>query len=109
MEDYYVGIVGIHPWEYDYLTWRDCHLMGESYEMSHIKSMEQTRFLAFSVYSATINDMSGKKVFKDIRKPTDLFPLPGDNPNVHIDNYDAERARKAVEAFKKTKIWQYKN
>ena len=40
--------------------------------------MSLVRDLRFDMYNTAFAGMSGEKVFKKIKKPSDLFPLPTD-------------------------------
>ena len=51
--------------------------MSECYLRNVFLAKEVGRFTAFSVYDTTIT-MDGKRAFKSINQPSDLFNLPTD-------------------------------
>ena len=38
----------------------------------------QTRNIEFAIYNTSINSMNGKKNFRKVKKPSDLYKLPSD-------------------------------
>ena len=58
------------------------------------------------MYNAVVNDMNGKKVFKTLKKPQDLYRLPSDDIVAKQHKLDKERQTAALEKFKNTD--QYK-
>lgn len=67
--------------------------------LSELKEWERTRNIEFSLYNVQYNGMSGKKLFKNIRKPRDLYGLPIDN-EVIIKKPPREESEKAVNMMK---------
>ena len=66
--------------------------MAKAWENAQYREWERIRNLEFTMYNVQYQPMSGKKMFKTIKKPRDLYPLPTDTPT---------RATKPVEPSKK--------
>ena len=68
------------------------------------REWERTRNLEFTLYNVQHNAMSGKKLFKNLKRPKDLYRLPTDYTTVI--KIDKERQAAAVERVKNSKSLQ---
>ena len=101
-------MVGINADQFWDSTWKYNHLVSEAYEIRENKAWERDRYIAYTIFTSTINSMNGKPVFKAIKKPTDLFSLPQDKAYINKPvKIDKERAARAVDKHKK--VWLQKN
>ena len=55
----------------------DVSILSQQQEKIKEIELENIRYLAFTIYSSSVNAMNGKKNF-GIKKPEDLFTLPSD-------------------------------
>ena len=55
----------------------DVSILSQQQEKIKEIELENVRYLAFSIYSSSVNAMNGKKNF-GIKKPEDLFVMPSD-------------------------------
>ena len=97
--------MGLKPDEFWMSTLREIFLMCKSFNTKQYLDWERTRSIEFSTYNVQYGMMDGKKIFKNIRKPSDLYKLPTDKAKKPV-KIDKERAIKAVEKYKKQ--WQVK-
>ena len=78
----------------------------------HEDRMISQRNLEFYLHRTTFAGMSGVQVFKDLKKPEDLYPLPSDKKNhkpVKIDRAKQALAIERVKQNKNFKQWQQKS
>ena len=76
-------------------------MLGEAYEIKESREWERLRYIAYITMVTSINDMSGKPYFKNIKKPTDIFSLPQDSKATgKVYKIDKERQAKAVARHK---------
>ena len=76
--------------------------MGEAYEIKEDKEWERTRYIVY-IQMLSARAMDGKPYFKNIKKPTDVFPVSQDNKRVVGKKVviDRDKQAKAVERHKK--------
>ena len=78
---HYVGSVGMEPDTF----WGNTPLENYLFAKSHAKNEELlmilTRNIEFSNYNTAYAGMNGKRVFKKIKRPSDLYKLPSDSVN----------------------------
>ena len=60
---------------------------------------ERTRNLEFSLYNVQYNQMNGKKMFKNLKRPRDLYELASDKP-ITVVKPPREESEKAVNNMK---------
>ena len=76
---------------------------------NHLKQLEIFRHLEFAIYTNAYAGMSGVKVNKNIKKPSDLYPLPSDRKvykKVIIDREQQKISIDKVKQMENFKIWQ---
>lgn len=78
MEDYFIGVVGIDPDSFWSNTWTNNHRLSECYTLAKHDATELVRYLAFTQLQ-TAFDANGRKIYKNINKPSDLFALKGES------------------------------
>ena len=87
-------------WSY---TMRELYLTCSAFQLHQHFEWERTRNVEFANYNVQYNFTTGKKVFKSIKKPSDLYELPTDvTINRKPIKIDKERQLRAVERHKKT-------
>ena len=64
---------------------------------------EHTRNIEFAQYNVQYNSMNGKKIFKNLKRPRDLYELPSDGIRYVKDlKIDVLRQKLAIEQMKAT-------
>lgn len=72
MIDFYIGQVGIDPDKFWSYTWKENHLLGESYLIQQNLDWERTRFISSMIYNVNCTKKS------QMIPPDKLFSLPQD-------------------------------
>jgi hypothetical protein len=90
--DFYVGQVGVHPKDFWQQTWKENHLMGESYLIKQNLEWERVRYLSTMIFNVNCQKRS------QMIKPEKLFSLPQD---VYLEIGKAKSTPEEYEAFKK--------
>ena len=91
---------------------RELRLMCKRYEHDQLLRWQRTRNIEFAQYNVQYNQMNGKKVFKNIRSPKDLYALPSDRISTTPVKINKDRQKSAIEQMKSTtnyKQWRMKN
>ena len=80
--------------------------MAQSYQHQTEESWMQTRNLEYASYTTTFG-MNGKKIFKGIKKPQDLYKLPTEirvkKTNTAV--FDLDRAEEALNKSNNKPKW----
>lgn len=80
-------------------TLRELFLMGMAHDNRELRAWERTRNIEFAMYNTQYGAMSGKKIFKSIKSPKDLYTLASDKNNKPVP-IDKKRQLIAVNRFK---------
>ena len=84
-------------------------MMAASFRNTHLTQLEIFRHLEFAIYTNAYAGMSGVKVNKNIKKPSDLYPLPSDRKvykKVIIDREQQKLSVDKVKQMENFKKWQ---
>ena len=63
-------------------TFKDNNLLEEFKYNNDLQTLSLVRDLRFDIYNTAFAGMNGVKVFKKIKKQSDLFPLPQDKKTI---------------------------
>ena len=91
--------MGIDPDRFWTSTLRELNLMCAFYTNNQMREWERTRNLEFSLYNVQYNQMNGKKMFKALKRPRDLYELTSDKP-ITVVKPPREESEKAVNNMK---------
>ena len=80
-------------------TLRNIYYAIRAYEHSMDMQMHISRNIEYAIYSSAYAGINGTKVFKNIKKPSDIYPLNLDKKRKPV-KIDKERAEKAVNKMK---------
>ena len=84
-------------------TLRELYLIAKFYENDQNSRWQRTRNIEFAQYNVQYNAMNGKKIFKNLKKPRDLYELPSDGTRYVKDlKIDVLRQKLAIEQMKAT-------
>ena len=92
MIDFYIGQVGINPNEFWANTWKENHLLGESYLIQQNLHWERSRFISTMIYNVNCTKRS------QMIAPDKLFPLPQD---VYLGRDKPKSTPEQMEDFRK--------
>ena len=84
-------------------------MIAATQKHNDLKQLEIFRHLEFAIYTNAYAGMSGVKVNKNIKKPSDLYPLPSDKKVYKKIIIDREQQKLSVDKVKQStnfKIWQ---
>jgi hypothetical protein len=90
--DFYIGQVGITPQNFWQHTWKENHLIGESYLIKQNLEWERVRYLSTMIFNVNCKKRS------QMLKPEKLFSLPQD---VYLEIGKAKSTPEEFEEFKK--------
>lgn len=96
-----IGNVGIAPEKYWSYTLRENTLLATAFQNRDESSWMKFRNVEYAIYNTSFS-MNGKKIFKSIKKPQDLYSLPSEERKKNSAGVlDIERATKAWEEARK--------
>ena len=100
------GRVGLSFEEFGLNTIKQNLIVALGHSDKITTELELHRDMIFTMYNTTFAGMDGRKVFKEIKKPQDLYKLPTDTKVIDV-KIDPEAQRRAVERHKR--VWQQRN
>ena len=91
MIDFYIGQVGIEPDKFWNHTWKENHLLGESYLIHQNLDWERARFISSMIYNTNCTKKS------QMIPPDKLFSLPQD---VYLERGKPKSTPEQVKEFR---------
>ena len=82
-------------------------MLKTAFNHKQLLDWEKVRNIEFSAYNTQYGAMSGKKIFKDMKSPKDLYTLPYDTPTTikhKVADYTKEKVQElqgVMDDFKK--------
>ena len=75
-------------------------MICDAFEHKQLLEWQRTRNIEFALYNVQYGAMNGKKIFKNIKSPQDLYTLPSDNIIKHkVADYTPEKVKELQEVM----------
>lgn len=104
-----IGIVGITPEQWNSYTLHQLELLAKAHRTKEEQFWLGVRNIEFANYNTAFG-FNGKKIFREIKKPKDLYELPSDIKKTKTTAvFDLERAENAFNKSNNKPEWLNKN
>ena len=92
--NYAIGHIGIDPDKFWKYTIFENILLKQAYDNAEQMEWQRARRIEFAIYNSQYGAMNGKKIFKNIKSPKDVYPLVSDT--IYIKHKVADYTKEKV-------------